>query len=122
MVHPDRLGDAALMDAIHGMIARSTPDRFDAQIRALLTRPDRTALLPTIHVPTLVLCGHEDGWSPIDRHRRLAAQVPGASLVDIPHCGHMSTMERPAAISAALWAWLRGEAQRHEVRVDADAP
>jgi pimeloyl-ACP methyl ester carboxylesterase len=103
------------------MICRSSPERFEAQIRALLARPDRTALLPTIAVPTLVLCGHEDGWSPIDRHHRLAAQIPGAQLVDVPRSGHMSTMERPAEVSAALRAWLRGEVQPLGVAIDAAA-
>jgi pimeloyl-ACP methyl ester carboxylesterase len=118
MVHPDRLADAALMGAIHDMICRSTPERFDAQIRALLTRPDRTALLPAIAMPTLVLCGHEDGWSPIDRHHRLAAQIRGAVLVDVPRSGHMSTMERPAEVAAALRAWLRDEPQPLQVPID----
>jgi pimeloyl-ACP methyl ester carboxylesterase len=36
-------------------------------------------------------------------------------LVDIPDCGHMCTMERPAAISAALDAWLTGTPQPHRV-------
>jgi len=115
MVHPRRLQDGALIDAILDMIERSTPTVFAAQIRALLARPDRSALLPTITVPTLVLCGHEDSWSPIDRHRVIAGLVPGSVLVDIPDCGHMCTMEQPRAISAALDAWLNDTAQPHRV-------
>ena len=45
MVHPERLADASLMDAIHSMIARAGVAQFEAQIRALLARPDRTDLL-----------------------------------------------------------------------------
>jgi pimeloyl-ACP methyl ester carboxylesterase len=111
MVHPARLGDAPLMEAILGMIARSTPDIFAAQINALLGRPDRTALLGEIRVPTLVLCGHDDAWSPLARHRTLASHIAGSVLVDIPDCGHMSTMERPEQINAALLAWLTDRPQ-----------
>jgi pimeloyl-ACP methyl ester carboxylesterase len=113
MVHPRRLGDAPLMDAVLDMIARATPEVFAAQIRALLARPDRAELLPAIAVPTLVLCGHEDSWSPIARHRLIAAQIPGSALVDVPDCGHMCTMERPEVISAALLAWLSDTPQIH---------
>jgi pimeloyl-ACP methyl ester carboxylesterase len=113
MVHPARLTDTALMEAILDMIARANPAVFAAQIRALLARPDRTALLPRIAVPTLVLCGHEDSWSPIERHRVMAAQIPHSVLVDIPDSGHMCTMERPEEVSQALRAWLTDAPQIH---------
>ncbi len=106
MVHPARLTDLPLMNAIHAMIARASVAQFDAQIRALLARPDRTELLATLRVPTLVLCGHEDTWSPLSRHQEMARRIPASHLVDVPDCGHMSTMERPEAITTALLAWL----------------
>jgi pimeloyl-ACP methyl ester carboxylesterase len=106
MVHPDRLNDAALMESIHQMIARAPVDLYEAQIHALLARPDRSALLPQIRVPTLVLCGHEDGWSPIERHIEMAERIPGSRLVDVPHCGHMAPMEQPVLVSNAMVDWL----------------
>jgi pimeloyl-ACP methyl ester carboxylesterase len=108
MVHPARLTDTALMDSIHAMIARAGVAQFEAQIRALLARPDRTRLLAELRMPTLVLCGRDDAWSPLARHREMAGLIHGSTLVDIPDCGHMSTMEKPAAVSAALGAWLAG--------------
>jgi pimeloyl-ACP methyl ester carboxylesterase len=106
MVHPDRLRDSTLMNDIHSMIARATPEIFAAQIRALLARPDRTALLGALSLPVLVLCGHDDGWSPLSRHQEMARRIPGSTLVDVPHAGHMSTMEQPKAITQALQDWL----------------
>jgi pimeloyl-ACP methyl ester carboxylesterase len=106
MVHPDRLNDAVLMESIHQMIARAPVDLYEAQIRALLDRPDRSALLPQIRVPTLLLCGHEDSWSPIERHIEMAERIPGSHLVDLPHCGHMAPMEQPVLVSNALTNWL----------------
>jgi pimeloyl-ACP methyl ester carboxylesterase len=113
MVHPDRLADDALMESIYAMLARANPRVFAAQIHALLNRPDRTALLGSIGVPTLVLCGHEDSWSTLQRHRQMATRIPGSVLVDIPACGHMCTLERPAALSQALRAWLDDLPQPH---------
>jgi pimeloyl-ACP methyl ester carboxylesterase len=33
--------------------------------------------------------------------------IPNATLAIIEHCGHMSPMERPAEVTAALLAWLK---------------
>jgi len=107
MVHPARLSDAPLMDAIHSMIARATVAQFAAQVSALLGRPDRTGLLSQLRLPTLVLCGREDSWSPLARHEQMARLISGSCLVGIADCGHMSTMERPEAVSKALLAWLQ---------------
>lgn len=106
MVQPSRMIDTALMDAIHQMIARAPLAQFEAQINALLQRPDCTALLAQIRVPTLLLCGREDGWSPLARHVDMAQRIAGSVLVDVPDCGHMSTMERPQAVTAALHNWM----------------
>jgi pimeloyl-ACP methyl ester carboxylesterase len=105
MVHPSRLG-TPLFEAVLDMIERSSPTVFAAQIEALLARPDVTALLGAIRCPTLVLCGRDDAWSPLSRHEFMCARIAGAQLVVVENCGHMSTMEQPAAVSAALAAWL----------------
>jgi pimeloyl-ACP methyl ester carboxylesterase len=106
MVHPERLQDAELIGRILDMIERKTPAIFAAQIRALLGRPSAEGLLGAIARPTLIACGREDAWSPLARHQEMAARIAGASLAVIERAGHMSTMEQPAAVSAALARWL----------------
>lgn len=106
MVHPARLGDAALIDAILDMFERTTPDIFAAQIHALLSRPDACGLLEDIRCPTLVLCGAQDSWSLPQGHRDMAAAIRGSMLSLIDDCGHMAPMEKPAQVSAALATWL----------------
>ena len=111
MVHPSRLDERDLIDGILDMFESKSPDIYAAQIRALLNRPDGAPVLPTIRVPTLLLCGHEDAWSPPQRHVEMAALIPNSTLVDIPVCGHMSTLERPQAVNAAMRAWLEKVAE-----------
>jgi pimeloyl-ACP methyl ester carboxylesterase len=106
MVHPSRLADVPLMESIYAMLARSSTQVFEAQINALLNRPDRAPLLADIRVPTLVLRGRDDAWSPLSRHEEMARAIQGSRLVDIPDCGHMCTLEKPAAVSNALLHWL----------------
>jgi pimeloyl-ACP methyl ester carboxylesterase len=106
MIHPARRTDLPLVDTIIDMFARKTPDTFAAQIRALLGRPDATGVLEQIRCPALLLTGREDDWSPPARHAEMAAKIPGSILTVIPECGHMSMLERPAEVTAAMRSWL----------------
>lgn len=109
MVDPARLADAALIEAIVAMFERKSADVFANQLRALLSRPDALDVLARIAVPTLVLCGRHDSWAPPAQHQELAGAIPGAALEIVDAAGHMSTMEQPAAVAAALQRWLARE-------------
>jgi pimeloyl-ACP methyl ester carboxylesterase len=102
MVHPDRLSDAPLIDAIVSMFARRPVEVYAAQIKALLARPEAFPVLAQIRCPTLVLCGNEDTNSPPAANLEMAGAIVGDQLDIIPHCGHMAPMERPEAVNDAL--------------------
>jgi pimeloyl-ACP methyl ester carboxylesterase len=106
MVHPDRVNDASLMEPLKAMVCRATPEIFEGQQRAGLTRPDAAGYLPRIACPTLVLVGRQDGWSPVAQHEEIARVIPDAELRIIEDCGHMATVERPEAVTEALVEWL----------------
>ena len=110
MVHASRLG-TPVFEAILDMIERRTPAIFEAQIRALLNRPDGTDVLRGIAVPTLVVCGRDDQWSPLARHEQMLTLIPRARLQVIEGSGHMTTMEQPDAVTGALAQWLAEPAQ-----------
>jgi pimeloyl-ACP methyl ester carboxylesterase len=106
MVYPPRVTDEKLIEPILDMFERRTPNLFALQIKALLTRPDATSVLPTLQCPTLVLCGREDAWAPPARHEVMAKLIRHSTLEIVPDCGHMSPMERPQAVNQALRRWL----------------
>lgn len=109
MLHPahrEQPVHAAVLD----MVAAQSVDRFAAQQQALIHRPDASAVLDAIRCPTLLLCGEEDGWSPLAQHQAMAERIAGSTLVAVPHCGHMSTMEQPQTVADALLNWLRANA------------
>jgi pimeloyl-ACP methyl ester carboxylesterase len=114
MVDPRRKDDDALLAPMKAMVLRATPEQHERQIRALLERPDPRELLPRITCPTLVMVGRQDQWSPVSQHEEIAALIPGAKLVIIEDAGHMSQMEQPAATTAALVDWVRGDVLRQE--------
>lgn len=98
---------STVLEPVLAMVGRMSGGIYAGQTRALLNRPDATAVLASIECPTLVLCGAADTWSPPERHERLRERIPGAWLRVIDDCGHMSTMERPAEVLAAMLEWMR---------------
>ena len=106
LVHADRLGDAGLTDTIDAMADAVGTDGFLRQQRAIMGRPDSRPSLPAIAVPTLVLAGREDAITPPELQLEMAATIPRATLVLLPLCGHLSTLERPDAVGRQLLAWL----------------
>jgi pimeloyl-ACP methyl ester carboxylesterase len=106
MIDSPRIHETALVNAIIAMMSRKTPEIFAAQVKALLARPDASAVLEQIRCPALLLTGREDGWSGPAQHSGMAAKIAGSQLVIVPDCGHMSMLERPAEVSAALRTWL----------------
>ena len=105
-IHRNRLRDEKLVNTVRKMARNIGRDVFIRQEQAIMSRTDSVALLPTITCPTLVLCGRQDVVAPLERHQEMADGIPGASLAVIEECGHLSTLERPAEVSAALRAWL----------------
>lgn len=107
-LHPDHLGDTVLTTTVIEMAQRIGRDAYLRQMQAIMARPDGREDLRRISVPTLVLCGREDLATPLALHEEIGALVPGARLAVIERCGHLSTLEQPAAVSAALRSWLAG--------------
>jgi len=97
---------AELIPRLMAMVERSTPDSYAGQIHALLNRPEALSVLPTIGVPTLLLSGSEDTWSPISQHETMRRRIPHATLFEIHGVGHMAPIERPDAVAVALREWL----------------
>lgn len=96
----------ALMEQLKQMVQRHCAEDFNGQIQALLNRPDATGVLPLIKVPTLLLSGDEDQWSPVAQHLAIQQQLPGSQLVALKGVGHMSTVEAPDQVAQALLDWL----------------
>lgn len=106
MVHPARLG-TPVFEAILAMIGRSTPDLFQAQLHALLARPDARSVFSDLRCPTLLVCGRQDNWSPLARHEEMQRALPHSRLSVIEDSGHMTTMEQPEAVSLVLLQWFK---------------
>ena len=76
-------------------------------------RPDSAAieLLATVSCPTLVILGELDLPDFKSIARRLAAEIPRATLHTVAGAGHMANMEAPAQVNELLLAHLRACAE-----------
>jgi pimeloyl-ACP methyl ester carboxylesterase len=77
--------------------------------RAMMSRPDYTAMLSRIKCPTLILAGRHDAVTRVSVQRDMARRIPGAQLVILENSAHMMMFEEPEATSEAMRQWLTGE-------------
>src|SRR5258708_28453413 len=106
LIHQDHLADQKLVDAVIGMAERLRHDGFLRHRTAILGRPAGRADLKRIACPTLVLCGRKDALTPVALHEEMAAAIRGAKLVVAENSGHLSPLEHPDTVNAALREWL----------------
>jgi pimeloyl-ACP methyl ester carboxylesterase len=108
LVHKDRQGDTALKRVVFEMAKIAGADAFMRQQQAIMTRPDSRPGLSSIRCPTLVLVGEGDQLTPPELSQEMVALIPNSRMVSVPDSGHLSTLERPEAVTKALVEWMEG--------------
>jgi pimeloyl-ACP methyl ester carboxylesterase len=109
---PKLLSEAArrdrpeLVGRVRAIGARQGVSAITAALSALRDRPDATASLGSIAVPTLVIVGEHDAPTPPPLSQKMAGLIPGSRLVTIPGAGHLSNLENPDAFNAAVREFL----------------
>ncbi len=92
--------------AVRRMINAATPAGIAATSRGMALRADLTALLPTLHIPTLILVGEQDGLISPTVVQDYAALIPDAHVEIIPRAGHLSSLEQPEIFVELLRKFL----------------
>ncbi|MFN3868451.1 MAG: alpha/beta fold hydrolase [Hyphomicrobiaceae bacterium] len=106
LVAPSRRGDDAIVGKIIEMAKATGAEAFARQQKAIAARVDSRPLLAHISCPTLVLVGSDDELTPPSVAAEMASAIPGCRLEVVQGAGHLSPMEEPAAVTAALRFWL----------------
>ena len=105
-VHSSRHDDRVLRRTLREMATTVGIEGFAAEMQTILRRPDSRPDLPRVTCPTLVLCGREDQPTPLQAHLEMAEEIPDATLVVLPNCGHLAPLEKPAEVTEQLRIWL----------------
>jgi len=107
LVNAEHAEDPAIAKVVLQMAERIGVDGFHNQQTAILNRIDGRADLAKINCPTLVLCGADDIMTPPAVHQEMVDGVgANATLVVVPDSGHLSPLEQPDAVTAAMRTWL----------------
>lgn len=83
---------------------------FEHQVRHYDSRytEELTRRLGDIDIPVRILWGQEDRWQPTSYAERLAADIPGAELVVVPHAGHFLMEDEPERVAREVLDFLAG--------------
>jgi pimeloyl-ACP methyl ester carboxylesterase len=89
-------------ETVRSMLARAPVSGIVGALTAMRDRPDSSATLATINVPTLIVAGEEDVLTPPSDARAVHEAIAGSRIEIIAGAGHLSNLERPAAFNHVL--------------------
>ncbi|MFB9832470.1 alpha/beta fold hydrolase [Actinoallomurus acaciae] len=96
----------AVAEHVLGMMRGTSPDGAAAALRGRAERPDYVASLSRVRVPTLIVVGDGDEFTPIGDARLMHQIIPDSTLVIVEGAAHMPNLEAPAEFNEALSAFL----------------
>ena len=91
-----------VVEVVRQMLSRAPVDGIVGALEAMIARPDSTPTLATIDVPTLIIVGEEDTATPPPEARKLHEGIRGSRFELVASAGHLSSLERPAAVNHLL--------------------
>lgn len=106
LVAPAVRDDPRVAATLRGMGEAVSDAGLVQGLAAIRDRPDSTADLASIDVPTLVLAGELDEVTPAEGARAMHAAIRGSRLEVIPGAGHIPPLETPGAFVAAFERFL----------------
>ncbi|NBH11996.1 alpha/beta fold hydrolase [Amycolatopsis sp. SID8362] len=78
-----------------------------AALRGRAERPDYVPALKDIDVPTLVVVGSEDEFTPVADAELIHREIRGSTLVVVEGAGHLPNLERETEFDEALSTFLK---------------
>ncbi len=95
-----------IVEKTRQVMLATSPVGAAAALRGMAERIDFRPKLANMTQPTLVIVGEHDAISSPEEMRSFAEQIPEATLEVIPRAGHMSPMENPGPVNAAIRKFL----------------
>lgn len=91
-----------IVDRVQGVLDRAPRATVAWAQRAMAGRADTRTAIATLTSPIAVLMGEEDTMSPRDEQDLIREAAPHATWMPIPEAGHLTPLESPGAVTAAL--------------------
>lgn len=93
-------------DHVMRMMLGTSPAGAAAALRGRAERPDYVEMLSRVDVPTLVVVGADDEFTPLEAARLMHERIDGSDLVVVDGAAHMPNLERADEFNAALSGFL----------------
>jgi 3-oxoadipate enol-lactonase len=100
----------AIEELLRQTIARQPVATIQAALAAMGERPDMTETMQSLPIPTLLVVGEEDTFTPPAIMQRMESILPDARLLIVPQAGHLVPLEVPEVFNAAVLAFLHAVA------------
>ncbi len=105
LLGPDSRG-AEFDEEVLRMADEVGDERLSRQLSMQASRVDERPGLDRVRVPTLVLAASKDALCPLERHEEMHRLISGSRLRVVEGAGHLSPLEAPDEVAAALSEWL----------------
>jgi pimeloyl-ACP methyl ester carboxylesterase len=103
---------AAIEELLRQTIHRQSVSTIQAALAAMGDRPDMTDAMRSLAIPTLLVVGQEDTFTPPAMMQRMESILPDARLLIVPRAGHLVPLEAPEVFNAAVLEFLHAVAGR----------
>jgi 3-oxoadipate enol-lactonase len=105
--HKDSLTNKKeLVKNLGEMIRSNSPQVISQGLVALAQRSETCSSLSAVKVPTLIICGREDGLTPVSESEKMHKSIKGSTLKIIEDAGHVSNLEQPKEFNMHLGDFL----------------
>lgn len=104
---PASAQDKALVAKLRAISQRVGYACFARHQKACADRVEALSYLPQIDMPVLVIGGADDTLIPLDLQREIQQGIKGAQLLAIEGTGHITNMEKPADMNAAIDGFIK---------------
>jgi len=95
------------VELIRNIMLSSSPRGICGVLLAQAARTDMTHVLPKIKVPTLIMIGENDNFTPLSSSQMMNEKIADSELKIIPKAGHISNLENTLEFNRNLTEFLR---------------
>jgi class 3 adenylate cyclase len=108
---PSAAGDRAFLDRLAGFFHRAASPGAALALAKMNTEIDIRAVLPTVHVPALVLHRSGDRDARVEEGRYIAGRLPNATFVELEGDSHLPWVDDAESVVGEVEQFLTGVRQ-----------
>ena len=105
--HPDSFSQKTeIVESLKEVVGANSKEIINAGLAALAEREETCTMLPSIDIPTLVICGKQDELTPLSKSEFMCQHIPNSILKVIDQAGHVSNLEQEEAFNKHIVDFL----------------